>query len=183
MDLGTVDMGYHYPNGIAGPAVCPSGGTVSTTVDSTTGDSLRACIIWANGNPGVDTLTVSAGTYTLTLAGTGEDAAATGDLDITDGIIINGNAASATIVDGNSLDRVFDILGASATFTNLTVSGGNTTSNGAGISVDATGSLTMSTSTVSGNTTTVDGGGIATAGNVYENNVFWDRIDNTGVAT
>ena len=33
--------------------VCP-GGVVSTTVDSATGGSLRACIIWANGNPGAD---------------------------------------------------------------------------------------------------------------------------------
>ncbi len=148
----------------AGPPVCPSGGTVSTTVDSTTGDSLRACIIWANGNPGVDTLTVPAGTYTLTIAGTGEDAAATGDLDITDGIIINGNAAGATIIDANSIDRVFEIFGASATFTNLTVTGGNVTGSGAGISIDPTGSLTLSNSTVSGNTTTADGGGIHTSG-------------------
>ena len=137
-------------------AACPSGGTVSTTVDLWYGDTLRACINWANDNAGVDTITVPAGTYTLTRAGTGEDAGNTGDLDITDDVIINGNAAAATIVDGNSLDRVFDILGASATFTNLTVSGGSITSDGGGIAVDATGSLTMSTSTISGNTTTTD---------------------------
>ena len=60
-------------------AVC----VVTTTVDSVTGGSLRACIIWANGNAGPDTLTVPAGTYTLTIAGTGEDAAATGALTST----------------------------------------------------------------------------------------------------
>ena len=150
------------PTTIEAP-VCP-GGVVTTTVDSTTGGSLRACIIWANGNAGIDTLNVPAGTYTLTIAGSGEDAAATGDLDITDGIIINGNAAAATVIDGNSIDRVFDILGASATFTNLTIRSGNVTGDGGGIALDATASLTMSTSTVSGNTTGATGGGIINAG-------------------
>ncbi|MEE8077555.1 MAG: choice-of-anchor Q domain-containing protein, partial [Pseudomonadales bacterium] len=46
----------------------------------------------------------------------------------------------------------------------LTVSGGSVASDGGGIAVDATGSLTMSTSTVSGNTATDDGGGIYLTG-------------------
>ncbi|MCH8301462.1 MAG: hypothetical protein IH912_01810, partial [Proteobacteria bacterium] len=143
------------------PGICPSG-NVTTTTDSTDNSSLRACIIWSNANSGTDTITVPAGTYTLTIAGTGEDAAATGDLDITDDVIINGNAAAATIIDGNSLDRVFDILGASVTMTNLTIQGGNVTADGAGILLDATASLTMTHATVSGNTTTASGGGIST---------------------
>ena len=145
------------------PGICP-GGNVTTTTDSTTNGSLRACVIWANAAAGTDTITVPAGTYTLTLAGTGEDAANTGDLDITDDVVINGNAAAATIVDGNSLDRVFDVLGASATMTNLTIQGGDVTADGAGVAIDGTGSLTMTHATVSGNATTADGGGIATAG-------------------
>ena len=143
------------------PGICP-GGNVTTTTDSTTSSSLRACIIWANAVSGTDTITVPAGTYTLTIAGTGEDAANTGDLDISDDVVINGNAAAATIVDGNSLDRVFDILDASVTMTNLTIQGGNVTGDGGGIALDATASLNMTHSTVSSNTTTADGGGIAT---------------------
>ena len=149
------------------PGICP-GGNVTTTTDSTDNSSLRACIIWSNANSGTDTITVPAGTYTLTLAGTGEDAANTGDLDITDDVIINGDAAAATIIDGNSLDRVFDILGADVTMTNLTIQGGDVTADGAGVAIDATGSLTMTHSTVSGNTTTADGGGIATAGGTVD---------------
>jgi len=145
------------------PGICP-GGNVTTTTDSTDNSSLRACVIWSNANSGTDTITIPAGTYTLTIAGTGEDAAATGDLDITDDVIINGNAAAATIIDGNSLDRVFDILGADVTMTNLTIQGGNVTGDGAGILLDATASLTMTHSTISGNTTTANGSGIATAG-------------------
>jgi hypothetical protein len=145
------------------PGICP-GGNVTSTTDSADNSSLRACVIWSNANSGTDTITVPAGTYTLTRAGAGEDAADTGDLDITDDVIINGNAAAATIVDGNSLDRVFDILDADVTMTNLTIQDGDVTADGAGIALDTTSSLTMTHSTVSGNTTTVDGGGIATTG-------------------
>ncbi len=149
------------------PGICP-GGNVTTTTDSTDNSSLRACVIWSNANAGTDTITIPAGTYTLTRAGTGEDAADTGDLDITDDVIINGNAAAATIIDGNSLDRVFDIIGADVTMTNVTVDGGDITGDGGGIAVDATGSLTMTHSTVSGNATTANGGGIATAGGALD---------------
>jgi hypothetical protein len=149
------------------PGICP-GGNVTTTTDSADNSSLRACVIWSNANSGTDTITVPAGTYTLTRAGTGEDAADTGDLDITDDVIINGNALNATIVNGNSLDRVFDLIGADVTMTNLTIQGGDVTADGAGVAIDATGSLTMTHSTVSGNTTTADGGGIATAGGAVD---------------
>ena len=151
------------------PVVCP-GGVVTTTVDSATGGSLRACIIWANGNPGVDTLNVPAGTYTLTIAGTGENAAATGDLDITDGIVINGKAGTATIIDANSIDRVFEVLDVSATFSNLTIRNGNVVGGGGGIAVSAAGSATLSTSTFSGNTASTDGGGISAAGTLVLTN-------------
>jgi hypothetical protein len=145
--------------------VCP-GGVVTTTADSVAGGSLRACIIWANGNPGVDTLNVPVGTYTLTILGTGEDAAVTGDLDITDDIVINGDGVGSTIIDASGIDRVMQIQGANLSASNLTVRNGNGTSNGAGIALDLTASLTLSASTVSGNTTTVEGGGIASAGGV-----------------
>lgn len=149
------------------PGICP-GGNVTTTTDSVDNSSLRACIIWSNANAGTDTITVPAGTYTLTIGGSGEDLAATGDLDITDDVIINGNAAAATVIDGNSLDRVFDIIGADVTMTNVTVEGGDVTGNGGGIDVDATGSLTLTHSTVSSNTVSADGGGIATAGGAVD---------------
>ena len=46
--------------------------------------SLREAIIAANASAGDDEITLPADTYTLTLAGSGEDGSATGDLDITD---------------------------------------------------------------------------------------------------
>lgn len=149
------------------PGICP-GGVVTSSSDSTTNGSLRACILWSNLQLGTDTITIPAGTYALTIAGAGEDAAATGDLDITDDVIIIGNAAGATIIDGNGIDRVFDIIGADVTMTNLTVQGGDVTSNGGGIDVDGSGSLTMTHSTVVGNATTANGGGIAAAGGAVD---------------
>src|SRR5262245_14241216 len=59
--------------------------TVNTTNDENStnavpGDlSLRMAIIQANANPGADTIMVPAGTYRLTITGTGEDAGQTGD--------------------------------------------------------------------------------------------------------
>jgi CSLREA domain-containing protein len=97
--------------------------TVNTTSDQYgTGSecSLREAITTANGDApfggctpggtGADTITVPAGTYTLTRNGTDEDANLNGDLDITEDLIIAGGGARATVVDGNrtvTLEQVF----------------------------------------------------------------------------
>ncbi|MEE9597348.1 MAG: choice-of-anchor Q domain-containing protein, partial [Acidiferrobacterales bacterium] len=193
LPTGTHDVVINF--GAAAP-VCP-GGVVTTTVDSATGGSLRACIIWANGNAGADTLTLPAGTYTLTIPGAGEDAAATGDLDITDDLVITGNGAATTIIDGNGIDRVFEILSATATFSDITIQNGsalngggmalsgtatvtltdvavtnnNSSGNGAGIDVPAGTTLNATGTTISGNTAVGDGGGAAMAGTLTLTNV------------
>ncbi len=109
--------------------------TVNTFVDENTDNgecSLREAIINANGNDnsgstdceagsaGVDTIVLAAGTYVLSIAGSGEDAAATGDLDITDvdttgnSLVITGavdaNGTPSTIIDAAGIDRIFDIF-------------------------------------------------------------------------
>jgi len=71
--------------------------------------TLRAAIQQANATSGADTIVVPAGTYTLTIAGTSEDAAATGDLDVNGNTTILGAGASQTFINANSLDRVFEI--------------------------------------------------------------------------
>ena len=71
--------------------------------------SLRAAIEQANALPGPHTITLSAGTYSLTITGRDEDAAATGDLDILEDITINGAGAASTIINAQTNDRVFDI--------------------------------------------------------------------------
>lgn len=101
--------------------------------------TLRAAIDEANrfNNSDYDGvyIHVPAGTYTLTLPGVNENENATGDLDLRPqnmGIIIEGDSPLTTIIDANSLDRVFDIgfYSGSAThypvtLRNLTITGGN----------------------------------------------------------
>ncbi|MDD3813743.1 MAG: choice-of-anchor Q domain-containing protein [Desulfocapsaceae bacterium] len=76
---------------------------------------LRDAIDLANNHLGNDTIILPAGTYILSAAipATGEDNNAQGDLDIKDinyNLTIIGAGAGQTIVDGNGLDRVFDIF-------------------------------------------------------------------------
>src|SRR4249919_2361418 len=110
--------------------------TVLDGVDATPGNdacatsggacTLRAAVQEANAHAGPDAITLPASVppYTLTLSGTGEDAAATGDLDVTGALVVNGGGAAATIVDGNLADRVFDVRtggGSSLTLNGITV--------------------------------------------------------------
>jgi CSLREA domain-containing protein len=90
--------------------------------------SLRQAINKANNTLGRDTIVLPAGTYHLTLKGSGENEGATGDLDITEesGIQIIGAGARTTVVDASGLeDRVFDVrpLGV-LELSKLTVTGG-----------------------------------------------------------
>lgn len=71
--------------------------------------SLRGAIINSNASDGADTINLPAGTYVLSIAGADEEEAATGDLDITDDLTINGAGAKTTIVDGGAIDRVLHI--------------------------------------------------------------------------
>ena len=74
--------------------------------------SLRAAIQQSNALAGRDTIQLPAGTYTLSIAGNNEDAGASGDLDVNDGLSIIGTGSSQTIIDAAQLDRVMDIRGA-----------------------------------------------------------------------
>jgi CSLREA domain-containing protein len=84
--------------------------------------ALRAAIQEANAFPGPDTITLPAGSFEITtvqsnpLGLAGEDAAASGDLDVTSEITITGAGAALTVIeaggDGTRADRVFHVLGA-----------------------------------------------------------------------
>ncbi|MCP4425138.1 MAG: CSLREA domain-containing protein [Chloroflexi bacterium] len=98
--------------------------TVTKTTDTNDGMcdadcSLREAIIAANTSPGDDTIVLPAGTYVFAIPGTDEDAAATGDLDVTENLTITGAGTADTVIDGGGLDRVFDARA------NLTMSGVN----------------------------------------------------------
>lgn len=71
--------------------------------------SLRGAIIRANSTVEADTIELPAGTYTLTIPPSGDDTAATGDLDIINPLEIIGVGAFFTVIDGNQFDSVFHI--------------------------------------------------------------------------
>lgn len=100
--------------------------SLADSVDAAPGDGvcasaagvcgLRAAVQEANALQGADIISLPPGIYTLTLVGTSENLGASGDLDISDDLAINGTDPSTTIISaggGNGmLDRVMQILGA-----------------------------------------------------------------------
>jgi hypothetical protein len=101
---------------------------------------LRTAIQEANALPGLDTILLPAGTITLAAEGANEDAALTGDLDVTESLTLRGAGASVTIVDGNGVvtgDRVFHVRQSGGSyitvdFVDLSVRGGRINSDTGG---------------------------------------------------
>lgn len=133
--------------------------TVDTFADVVDGGdgltSLREAILQTNLSGGGDTILLSAGTYTLSITGTDEDGAATGDLDIVQSVTITGTGAQSTMIDGGGIDRVFHtqntaILGLS----NVTVQGGVENDHAGGFYIDDTSVLHLTDAIVQNN----DGG-------------------------
>jgi CSLREA domain-containing protein len=128
---------------VANPAPASTTIKVTTTKDENNTNrkcSLREAIIAANtdarrdacpaGTSVWDFITVPAGTYKLSLSGEEAFPGDTGDLDITDadGVTIKGAEARKTIIDGQDIDRIFDIrTGAQAEVRNLTITNGSVT--------------------------------------------------------
>lgn len=112
--------------------------TVNTTADEApfpgecqgvAGDcSLRQALNVANNASEPDTIVLPAGTYNLTIKGSGENEGMTGDLDVFEGqeVAIQGAGARTTVINATGLeDRAFDVLSlASLSLSKLTVTGG-----------------------------------------------------------
>ncbi len=129
--------------------------------------TLRAAIMEANALPDADTIILPPGEYVLTVVGSGEDAAFTGDLDITDDLSIVGSDAEKTIVNAIGLDgtdRVFHIVNpATVTISGVTIQDGEAEDVGGGI-LNTSGTLTLTDVIISNNAVTGAGGGIANGG-------------------
>jgi len=95
-----------------------------TGVDAHGTISLRSAIMAADSLGGSHRIVVPVGVYTLTLPGANEDQAASGDLDLNGKITIQGSGATTTLIDGNHLDRVFDVHGGKITISNLLIRNG-----------------------------------------------------------
>ena len=114
-------------NSTADLANSTSSSTVCATAGSNPVCTLRAAIQASNANQNqTDTIVLPAGVYTLTIPGRNENAAATGDLDIMDAVNITGAGASSVIIDGNGIDRVFDVFAnGTTTISGVTIRNGN----------------------------------------------------------
>ena len=86
--------------------------------------SLRSAIMAADAHGGSSTIIVPTGTFTLTIPGPNEDASASGDLDLKGKITIKGKSSTGTVIDGNNLDRVFQVLSGKVTISKLTIQHG-----------------------------------------------------------
>ena len=91
--------------------------------------TLRAAVQEANAWPGADTIVVPAGTYLLTIPGSREYAAASGDLNLLESVAIIGAGAADTIVDAGGIDRAFHVdaesRGWAVTLAGLTIRNGS----------------------------------------------------------
>ncbi|MCH9663626.1 MAG: PASTA domain-containing protein, partial [Gammaproteobacteria bacterium] len=131
--------------------------------------SLRAAIQEANAFPGQQTITLPANTYTLTLAGANEDTTATGDLDITDDLVIESSTGNATqvIISGNALDRVFDLPPGNSpnvTLRGLTIQEGMIEGSTGGGLRNAQGTLILENLIIRTNQSNGSGGGLSHLG-------------------
>ncbi|MBL8056888.1 MAG: CSLREA domain-containing protein, partial [Anaerolineales bacterium] len=150
----TVDSTLDAVDAAPGDGVCATAGAVCT---------LRAAIQEANALAGSDLIDFAvSGPFVLTLAGTGEDAAATGDLDIAPGgLTIAGDTAALSVIDGGALDRVFEVqASASLTLNDVTVRNGQSNVGGGLVSV---GTLALNDVVVTGNQASLFGGGLYVA--------------------
>ncbi|HEV7733503.1 MAG TPA: choice-of-anchor Q domain-containing protein [Candidatus Binatia bacterium] len=114
------------------------------------GGSLRAALIAANANPGLDQIVFDAGgSGTITLASS---------LSVTDDLTINGPGARVVTVTGSNARRIFDVT-APTTISGLRLANGFA-DRGAGIRFDDPGLLTISDCHFDQHLVTVDGGAI-----------------------
>lgn len=157
----------------------PGDGIVGETISGQQVRTLRAAVMEAGKLSGDDVIRVPAGIYNLTLTGAGEDAAARGDLDITDttGVTtIRGDGADVTIIDAGQIDRLFHVLkGATLILEGVTLRNGSVAGSDDGGAIrNDSGTVIIRDSVISGNRSNDDGGAINNDGSM--------TIENTTIA-
>lgn len=121
--------------------------TFADTIDANPAvTSLREAIIAANAAAGEVTIVLPAGTYILDRTGSKEDAASTGDLDITNlasRVIIQGAGSGTTTINASALnDRVFHLLaGSGAEISGVTIRDGVASDDGTNAPIAAGGGI------------------------------------------
>ena len=145
--------------------VNPGDGRCRTAAGTCT---LRAAVMETNALGGADTVTLPAGTYTLSIVGAARDASA-GDLNITDALTLTGAGATSTMITataspvGNCFetfgDRLLRVAG-SLKLSKVTLTGGCANQGGA---LFVRGSATLTTVAIRGNSGDSAGSGVYVA--------------------
>jgi hypothetical protein len=169
-DAATLQVAAGAPDVLATDGTCSLREAIINTND--------AAATWPDcaAGSGADTIVLPAGNYVLAIAGTEEDAAASGDLDVLDDLTLRGAGAAITTIDAAGLDRVLDLLwSASVSVVGLTITGGYASGAsaadacGGGIRAMG-GSLSLRNATVSGNSAGCGGGLFVLVGNLHARN-------------
>lgn len=159
--------------------------------------TLRAAVQAADNLGGSSTISVAAGTYTLTIASTGADDSSTGDLDINANVslTVTGAGAASTVINANHLDRAFAVQEhASLAISGVTVEHGvasesgsstNSTSKYNGGAFYNDGSLSIDDSSLVGNYSWDNGGAVysdsdATATSITNSTASGNTADDPG---
>ncbi len=129
--------------------------TVSSLADSGAG-SLRQAILDANGAAGDDEIVFQSGLN-------GTIALTSGQMMISETVVITGNGAANSIIDAQEASRIFEISSGAVSLDGFTLQNGQTTANnvnyadntnnGGAIKSMSSGTLTISGTTLSGNAT------------------------------
>ncbi len=153
---------------VPGDGVCAV--SVTEQGDPPASCTLRAAIQEANALAGADLITLPAGVFTLSLTGAAEDAALTGDLDISDDLEISGAGLEETVLDGAQGDRVLHVAPSgediSLRVADLTLRNGSAEGFGGGIYHGA-GVLILDRIRMTQNTTSATGPSSGFGGGIY----------------
>jgi len=125
--------------------------------------SLREAVMAANDRPGADVVELVGGRrHFLQRAPSDPSDPATGDLEVTDELVVRSDSASQARINGGGTDRIFEVTdGEGLTLEKLHLLEGVTEESGGAVYVDTNCKLRVDRSTVVDNEADYDGGGIA----------------------
>ena len=97
----------------------------AANTNTASGSSPGECSAGIAGPSSPDMIGLGPGTYTLSIEGHYDDANASGDLDVTERLIITGAGADRTIIDADRIDRVMQVHpGVNLILEDVTITGG-----------------------------------------------------------